>query len=110
MMLNFTPEERKVILFFLSLAFCGLALSNLVKANARLEKIVYPQAQLAKINLNKANLGELIGLRCISVKLVQRILEYRDLHHEFTSLEELKEVKGVGLKRYEKLKDIFFIE
>ena len=109
-MLNFTPEERKIILFLLGLAFFGLALSNLVKANARLEKIVYPQAQLAKINLNKVNLGELIGLRCIPLKLAKRILEYRDLHHEFTSLEELKEVKGGGLKRYEKLKDIFFVE
>jgi competence protein ComEA len=109
-MLNFTPEERKVILFLLGLAFCGLVLSNLVKAGARLEKIVYPQAQLARINLNKVDLSELVGLRCISLKLAQRILEYRNLHHEFASLEELKEVKGVGLKRYEKLKEIFFIE
>ena len=109
-MFNFTPEERKVILFLLGLAFCGLALSNLVKANARLEKIVYPQAQLAKINLNKVSPEELTGLRCISAKLAQRILEYRNLRHEFTSLEELKEVKGVGSQRYEKLKEIFFIE
>ena len=109
-MLNFTPEERKIIVFLLSLAFCGLALTNLVKSGVRLEKIVYPQAQLAKINLNKVNLGELIGLRCISLKLAKRILEYRDLHHEFTSLEELKEVKGVGEQRYGKLKELFFIE
>jgi competence protein ComEA len=109
-MLNLTPEERRVVLFILSLAFCGLALNNLVKVNQRLEKIVYPPVQLARINLNKVSLNELTGLKCIPAKLAQRILEYRNLRHEFTSLEELKEVKGVGDRRYEKLKEIFFIE
>jgi competence ComEA-like helix-hairpin-helix protein len=109
-MLNFTPEERKVILFILGLVFCGLVLNNLVKANVQLKKIVFPPAQLAKVNLNKVSIAELTELRCISAKLAQSILEYRNLRHEFSSLEELKEVKGVGFKRYEKLKEIFFIE
>jgi competence ComEA-like helix-hairpin-helix protein len=109
-MFNFTPEERKVILFIFGLAFCGLALSNLVKVSAPLKKIVYPQVQLAKVDLNKVSLNELVDLRCVSAKLAQSILEYRNRRHEFTDLEELKEVKGVGDQRYEKLKEIFFIE
>lgn len=109
-MINFTPEERKVILFLLILAFCGLILNNLLKANCRIEKIVYPQVQLAKINLNKVNLQDLAKLKCIPIKLSQRILEYRTLRQAFSSLEELKEVKGIGEKRYEKLKEIFFVE
>ena len=109
-MVNFTPEEKRVILFLLGLAFCGLILSNLIKVNARLEKIVYPSVQLAKLNLNKVSLSELTGVKCISAKLAQRILEYRNLRREFANLEELQEVKGVGPQRYEKLKDIFFIE
>jgi competence protein ComEA len=74
------------------------------------EKMVYPQVQLAKLNLNKVGLKELIGLKCISTKLAQRIIEYRNCHEEFASLEELKDVSGIGEERYEKLKAIFFVE
>ncbi len=109
-MLDFTSEEKKVVLFVLGLAFCGLIMSNLVKINSHIEKIINPQVQLAKINLNKINPDELVKIKCVSVKLAQRIIEYRNLHKQFSSLEELKEVKGVGEKRYEKLKEIFFIE
>ncbi len=109
-MINFTPEEKRVVLFILSLAFCGLALSNLIKINSRIEKIVYPQVQLAKLNLNKAGLEELTGLKCISAKLARRIIEYRGSRQKFSSLEDLKDVKGVGEERYEKLKGIFFVE
>lgn len=109
-MLNFTAEEKKVVLFVLGLVFCGIILNNLVKLNRRVERLVTPQVQLSRINLNKVSLDELTGLRCIPLKLAQGIVEYRALHKEFASLEELKEVKGIGAKRYEKLEKIFFIE
>jgi len=109
-MLNFTSEEKKVILFLLGLALCGLVLSNLVKVNCRMEGVVYPQIQLARLNLNQVSLAELIGTKCVPAKLAQRIIEYRNFRKAFGSLEELKEVKGVGDQRYEKLKELFFIE
>jgi len=109
-MINFTPEEKRVVLFLLCLAFCGLALSNLTKLQPQIKKVVYPQVQLAKLNLNKVSLEELIRLKCISAKLAQQIIEYRNFRQEFASLEELKEVKGIGEQRYEKLKGIFFVE
>lgn len=109
-MFNFTPEERKVALFLLGLAFCGLILNNLVKVNCRIEGVVYPSIQLARLNLNKVSLAELAATKCVSMELARRILEYRNLYKEFSSLEELKEVKGIGNQRYEKLKELFFIE
>lgn len=109
-MFNFTPEERKVTLFLLGLALCGLVLNNLVKVNCRIERMVYPPIQLAKLDLNKISFKELAATKCIPVKLAQRIIEYRNLRKEFDSLEELKEVKGVGDQRYGKLKELFFIE
>lgn len=109
-MLNFTPEERKVILFLLGLALCGLILNNLVKINCRIERMVCPSIQLAKLNLNKVSLAELVAAKCVSMVLARRILEYRNLRAGFSSLEELKEVKGIGDQRYEKLKELFFIE
>lgn len=109
-MLNLTPEERKVILFVLGLAFCGLILSNLIKANRHIEKIIIPQVQLAKIDINRVTLNELSGIRGVPAKLARRIIEFRNLHHEFSSLEELKEIKGIGDQRCEKLKEVFFVE
>ena len=109
-MFNFTNQERKAILFILGLALSGLVLNNLIKVNARLKTIVYPAMQLAKLDLNKISLAELVSTKHVSLELAQRILEYRNLHRKFNSLEELKEVKGIGNQRYEKLKELFFVE
>lgn len=109
-MFHFTPEEKKVTLFLLGLALCGLVLNNLIKVNCRIERMVYPSIQLARLNLNKVSLTELVGAKCVPVQLAQRIIEYRNFRKEFGSLEELKEVKGIGEQRYGKLKELFFVE
>ncbi|MDD5128865.1 MAG: helix-hairpin-helix domain-containing protein [Candidatus Omnitrophica bacterium] len=109
-MLNLTPEEKKVILFFLIIAFCGITLNNLAKLNCRVEKLFCPPANLSRIDLNRISLEELINTRCLSVKTAQRIIAYRQEHGNFSSLEELREVKGIGEQRYEILKGIFFVE
>jgi competence protein ComEA len=109
-MLNFTPEEKRVILFLLIIAFCGITLNNLAKVNYRVKKLICPQAHLARIDLNKISLEELTRTRCLPIKTAQRIISYRLQHGNFSSLEALKEVKGIGDQRYEKLKGIFFVE
>ena len=109
-MLNFTPEEKKVILFFLIISFCGIILNNLVKLDSRAKKLFCPQVRLARIDLNQISLEELIKTRCLPLKISQDIIAYRLQHGNFSSLEGLKEVKGIGEKRYDKLKEIFFIE
>jgi len=109
-MLNFTPEEKKVILFLLIISFCGITLNNLAKLNFRIKKLFCPQVRLARIDLNKISLEELIRTRCLPVKTSQRIVAYRQQHGNFNSLEVLKEIKGIGEERYEKLEGIFFVE
>lgn len=109
-MLNFTREEKKAILFLLAVAFCGIALNNLAKLNCNVKKLVSPEVRLAKMDLNKISLAELLETRCLPPKMSRRIIEYRLEHGDFSSLEGLKEVKGIGEKRYEKLKELFFIE
>ena len=109
-MFNFTPEERKVTVFFLTLALCGLILNNLVKINCTFKQMIYPAPQLAKLNLNQASLKELATVKCLPKKLLQRIIEYRAQRQAFSSLEELKEIKGIGPERYDKLKEVFFVE
>ena len=48
--------------------------------------------------------------RLIPQKLAEKIVAYRNEHGQFRDLEELREVKGIGNFRLEKLKEILFVE
>ena len=109
-MFNFTPEEKKVVLFLLAVAFCGIALNNLVKLNSPIKKLLCSETHLIRLDLNRISLEELLKTRSLPVKISQRIIAYRLEHGNFSSLEALKEVKGIGDQRYEKLKEIFYVE
>jgi competence protein ComEA len=58
----------------------------------------------AAVNLNTATLDELIALPGIGPAKAQAILDHRKAHGPFKTVEELKDVKGIGAKRFEKLK------
>ena len=58
----------------------------------------------APINLSQATEAQLESLDGIGPALAGRILEYRQQHGGFRSLDELKEVSGIGDKRFEALR------
>ncbi len=109
-MFNMTSDERRVILFlsFLILLSCGI--NVLAKVYPSAEKIVLKDKSLGKLNLNSVNIQDLKRLNVIPDKLAQKIIEYRTSVLKFSNLEELKEVKGIGDSRYERLKEYFYLE
>lgn len=58
-----------------------------------------------KISLNTATMEELDSLPGIGPAIAQRIIDYRNTI-PFVELEQIKEVKGIGDKMYEKIKDL----
>jgi competence protein ComEA len=65
---------------------------------------LFSGAAFAAINLNTATREELVALPGIGPAKAQAILDHRKANGPFKAIEELKDVKGIGAKRYEKLK------
>ncbi len=58
-----------------------------------------------KININLADLSELDSLPGIGPARAQDIIDYRKENGQFQSIEELKNISGIGDKTFENLKD-----
>jgi len=58
-----------------------------------------------KININQATAAELETITGIGPSKATAILQYREENGAFKSIEELKNISGIGDKTFEKLKD-----
>lgn len=58
-----------------------------------------------KININKAGIEELTKLSGVGPKTAEKIIEYRTINKGFMNIQEIKLVKGIGDKMYEKIKN-----
>ncbi|SFG21267.1 ComEA family DNA-binding protein [Oribacterium sp. WCC10] len=57
------------------------------------------------VNLNKASLQELDSLPGVGPSTAQNIIDYRNRYGGFADIEEIKNVKRIGDKTFEKLKN-----
>lgn len=64
-----------------------------------------------KLDINSANADDIASmLKGVGVQKAKAIVEFRALHGKFMSIEELAEVKGIGVSTLEKNKSVILIQ
>jgi competence protein ComEA len=62
-------------------------------------------ASTEKVNLNTATLEQLQTLPGIGPAMAKRVIEYRTKVGKFNKIEEIINVKGIGEKRFQRIKE-----
>ena len=91
---------RRVNLAWAFLLILGLALNP---AGALAQKAKAPSTE--KVNLNTATVEQLMTLPGIGPSMAKKIIEHRTKNGKFTKIEEILNVKGIGEKKFQKMKD-----
>ena len=107
-MFGLTAEERKLILFLAGVLLLGIGINFLAKRYASIRPVFSAPRNLAKVDLNFADKDLLTGVPGIGDKLAIRILERRRQKNGFSSIEELKDIKGIGDSNFERLVEYLY--
>ena len=70
-----------------------------------IEKPVSAAEILEKININTAGIEELILLPSIGEGRAEDIIKYRDKNGDFSRIEDIMQVSGIGEKTFEEIKE-----
>ena len=60
----------------------------------------------ARVDLNTATLADLDALPGVGPVTAQRILDWREQHGRFTTIDQLREIEGIGETRFARLRDL----
>lgn len=104
-MVNLTKEEKFVLITLAGVLWIGSVLQFSFKKYPQLRDIVNfidTERVYAKVDVNTASLEELINIPYIGSYTAERIIEYRQDKGPFTSLEEIKKIKGIKEKNFKK--------
>lgn len=75
------------------------------KENSSESDNVAENTKTDKISINKATLEELQTITGIGLTKAKNIIEYRNTNGDFKSIEDIKNVSGIGDSTFEKIKD-----
>lgn len=112
---NLTQQERQIIAFIIAVAIFGIG-ANCFFKKYPCEEIISDhltdskESGLDQVNLNNATIARLISLPGIGVKTAERIVEYRLENGPFSTIEQLKTVKGIGTVKFDRIKEYLVIK
>ncbi|MCX7994645.1 MAG: helix-hairpin-helix domain-containing protein [candidate division WOR-3 bacterium] len=98
-------RKESIILIFLILIFSLINISNYLesRSNSRYYQLIIKE-EAKQISINSASLEEIELLPGIGPALARRIIEYRERNGGFKEISEIKKVKGIGEKLFEKIR------
>ncbi|MCK5094461.1 MAG: helix-hairpin-helix domain-containing protein [Spirochaetes bacterium] len=129
-----TKSEKLIILFFTIAVACGLLFISLNKyrfyqnyiqiietdktnENSLVTNTVYSTDNVErtnfyinKIDINGADLSALTSLPGIGRETALKIIEYRSQKGKFTETRQLLSIKGIGVKKLEKIEKYIIIQ
>jgi len=76
---------------------------------AKLTAQVAPAPLEHRLDLNRATQAELELLPGVGPGLAKRILDYKESHGRYRTVDELREVKGIGEKRWRRLEPLLMV-
>lgn len=103
-MISLTKEEQKVLIFLFAVALMGIGTSYATKVFAPVKSIARLDDDFGKIDLNSADKNLLKSVPGIGDKLAQRIIEARDKRGGLSGLEQLKDIKGITINKFNRMK------
>ena len=115
--------ERSILIFLIVILLVGLAAGVYIRsrtpAPVKIEKFdpqIYKDQSGSfftsdeKTNINYANIYELMKVKGIGKVLALRIIQYRYQNGSFTSIDDIKNVKGLSVAAFEKIKNKITVE
>lgn len=123
-MVDLTRIEKTILIFLIFAFITGLSINFYQKAQKNIclnvqsdqadilqEKYAeLVSAQHALININSLNIDELIALPGVGKQLADRIIRYHQEYGPFKKKEDIMQVKGMGEKKFEAIKDLIVVE
>ena len=91
------------ILFILS---AMLIASLTIQSPSYADELVTTEVQQTVVNLNSADKKTLMSLKGVGKQKAAAIIEYREANGQFNSIEELKNIKGIGQSLLDKNKAV----
>jgi comEA protein len=109
-MFYLTPQERSVLAAFVTICLLGSLVQLALKRHAQplqWTKTASRPFHKSAPDLNTAGAQALDSIPGIGPKLAANIIEHRNKHGVFLRLEELRKVKGITTKNFEKIRDYY---
>lgn len=108
-MAKFSKEEKIILLIIFFAFVVGVLFNFLFSYKNKIKEVSVKKEQML-ININTADENELSKLPGIGLNYAKKIMEYRKENGNFEKIEDIMKVKGIGKKKFEKIKNFIKVD